>query len=152
MHNWFLTKSWLPSSTCERAPAQDPLRQYLPNQSGHQRYGSKLHECHHPKTIRLPRIECFQESVSVQKVSTTDRPKSLSSTIAICETIDTHPSTTLLKVLFDSGSTKTMIHFSALPTEFQCISYLSSLKVLKPWWEDNIKQRCWIITMYLPWV
>ncbi len=29
----FLTKYWLCNCTCESTPAQDPLKQYLPNQS-----------------------------------------------------------------------------------------------------------------------
>ncbi len=41
--------------------------------------------------------------------------------VVTCSTIGTHPSNKLLKDLFDSGSTKTMIHCSALPTKFQCI-------------------------------
>ncbi len=72
-------------------------------------------------------IESYQASAPVQQVSTTDKPKSLSCITAICKTIGAHTSTKLLKVLFDSVLTKTMINLSALPYWFQCILNLPPL-------------------------
>ncbi len=81
-----------------------------------------MYECHYLDNIILPPIESYQASVPVQQVSATDKPKLMSCTIVTSKTIGAHH---LLKVLFDSGSTKIMIHCSALPTRFQCISNLS---------------------------
>ncbi len=55
-------------------------------------------------------IQSNQASVPVQRVLATDQSKLLSYTVATWNTIDTHPSNNFLKVLFDSGSTKTMIN------------------------------------------
>ncbi len=64
----------------------------------------------------------------VQQVLATEKPKLLSCTVATCKAIGNRPSNKILKVLFNSGSTKTMIHCSALPKGFQCILTLPPLR------------------------
>ncbi len=48
--------------------------------------------------------------------------------VATCKVIGNHMSNKILKVLFNSGSTKTMIHRSALPKGYQCILTLPPLR------------------------
>ncbi len=57
-----------------------------------------------------------------------DQLKLLSCTIATCQTIGKCTPNKILKVLFDSGLTKTVIHCSALPKGFQCILTLPLLR------------------------
>ncbi len=116
-----------PGSTCEDAPAGDPLEQFLPNPHDHCQYSTKINERHHLDTILLPPIESYHASAPVLQVLATEQPKLLSCTVATCKTIGNRTSNKILKVLFDSGSTKTTIHHSALPRGYQCISTLPPL-------------------------
>ncbi len=106
---------------------QAPIKQFLANNCHQQRYGTTINECHHRDTILLPPIESHQASALKQQVLASDHFKLLSHTIAICKTIGNCPTHNILKVLFYSGSTKTMIHHSSLPTKVQCIMDLPTL-------------------------
>ncbi len=105
--------------TCDSAYAQDLLETYSPNQYKQYWCDPKINECHHLDTILLTPIESYQASTPVQQVSSTEKSKSLSCTVATCKAIITCPSDNTLKVLFNSGSTKTMIHQSTLLNKFQ---------------------------------
>ncbi len=85
----------------------------FPNPREHPGHGHKINECHHLDTILLPPIESYHASAPVQQVLATKQPKFLSCTVATCKDIDNRASHKILKVLFNLGSTKTMIHHSA---------------------------------------
>ncbi len=84
-------------------------------------------QCHHLDTIVLPSIEFYQASATIQQVLATDQPKLLLCMVTKCKTICVFSTNKILKVLFDSGSTKNMIYCSALPNQHQCTMDLPPL-------------------------
>ncbi len=124
----FLNDTWLLDSTCDSSTAQDPLEQFLPNPCEHHGHSYKINECHHLDTILLPPIESYHASTPIQQVLAIEQPKLLSCSVATFKVIGNHTSNKILKVLFNPGLTKTMIHRSALPKGYQCISTLPTFR------------------------
>ncbi len=129
----FLTESWHPGNTCVSTSARDLLEQYLPHQHEQQQYGAKINKCYHLDTNLSPPKESYLAFAPVKHVLATDKSKLLSCTIVTETTIGVCSSNKLLKVLFDSESTMTMIHCSSLPTKFQWISNLPLLQFQSIW-------------------
>ncbi len=105
---------WLFGSTCECATDLGIDKHFIISHLNEYWHNNNTHCCNYLHTILLPSSESYQAAATYKQVLTTQKLSIWSCSVATCKIIGMRTSTKLIKVLFDSGSLKTLIHKSAL--------------------------------------
>ncbi len=112
-------RNWYPWQCLWKHNCLGPITAIIDYQHNTTGSGDKTNECQLDNVLLPQPIEIYQSCTPVKKVPATDNPKITCN--GCCMQKHWHQSfNKILKVVFESGSMNNLIHWSALPYNYQC--------------------------------